>query len=81
MGILAVDFSAPEPNVEFVPPPGRVPVDRAVEGSTPAFIMNCRSRSGSQMRLALQRAALLCCRDRSSAGAASPLYSSSSSSS
>ena len=44
VGIPAIDFSAPEPNVEFVPPPARVPVGRAVEGSTPAFIINCRSR-------------------------------------
>ena len=49
MGIPAVDFSAPEPNVEFVPPPSRVPVDRAVEGSTPAFIMNCIGRRLTKM--------------------------------
>ena len=36
--------SQQEPNVEFVPSPARVPVGRAVEGSTPAFVMNCRSR-------------------------------------
>ena len=36
--------SQQEPNVEFVPSPSRVPVGRAVEGSTPAFVMNCRSR-------------------------------------
>ena len=36
-------------NVEFVPPPARVPVDRAVEGSTPAFIMNCIGRRLTKM--------------------------------
>eukprot|EP00439_Symbiodinium_sp_Y106_P065127 s3266_g10.t1 len=37
-------LAAAEPNVEFVPPPARVPVDRAIDGTTPTSIMNCRTR-------------------------------------